>query len=132
MRFTHYFLAACVSAFISCAHAASIKDNAEAAANSVVAKAMLDDFSKTYAIAKICNHRTEAVIQYYTSEYRRVLRNESPGKMKDEDLNYQVGLVSVSAQLFAKQFEGKKFTPQQCANVRTEIDQLIPRGYDQN
>lgn len=130
MRFTQCLCMTCMLFSVSAANAVGSKENADIAAKSTAAISMLNDFSNAFAMAKICNYRTDAVLQYYTSEYRRVLRHEAPGKMEADDINIQVGVLSVSVQMFAKQFENKKLTAKQCADVRVVIDQKIPRGYD--
>ena len=92
---------------------------------------MLEEFANATSLGKACGYREEAVSQYYSKEFARLIRHEAKGPTADQDVDNAVGIALVSAQMFANQrTEGRRFTSEQCAMARKAIDESVPRGYD--
>lgn len=128
----HILLSALVTVSVSTSHADEIsKAHAARAADSAAANALRNEYSRSYALAKLCAYRAESLSQYYAEEYRRALRRNAPGRMAKDDVDVQVGIAIATAFMFAEQFKESKVSAQQCAEMRKAIDQEVPRGYDQ-
>ena len=129
----HILFGALITVFVSASHADEIsKAHATIAAKSAAVNELLNEYSESYALAKLCAYRVESINQYYAEEYRRALRRNAPGRMAKDDVDFQVGIaINVVAFIFDEQFKEKRVSAQQCAEIRKAIDQEVPRGYDQ-
>jgi len=95
------------------------------------AKRLLEEFANATSLGKACGYREEAIGQYYSKEFARLIRQEAKGPTADQDVDREVGIALVSAKIFANQrTEGRHFTSEQCAMARKAIDESVPRGYD--
>jgi hypothetical protein len=101
----------------------------EEASNSPAAQAILKAFSETYAGAKTCAHRPNAVRLLYSDEYRRILFQQARAPITKEETNVVVGIAIVTAHLVADQFKDKQLPTTVCDAIRLEIDTLVPIGY---
>ena len=101
------------------------------AATTPSAKRLLEEFANATSLGKACGYREEAIGQYYSKEFARLIRQEAKGPTADQDVDREVGIALVSVKMFANQrTEGRRFTSEQCAMARKAIDELLPRGYD--
>lgn len=95
------------------------------------AKRLLDDLDTATALGKACRYREEAISQYYAKEFARLIRLEANKPLADGDVDREVGIALVAAQMYADQnTKGRRFTSEQCAMARKAIDEVVPRGYD--
>jgi len=116
---------------LSSTPAIAASDAATFAANSPSAKRLLEEFANATSLGKACTYREEAISQYYSKEFARLIRQEAKGPTADQDVDREVGIALVSAKMFANQrTEGRRFTSEQCAMARKAIDESVPRGYD--
>jgi hypothetical protein len=116
--------------FIS-AHAIAVTDAVVAASETTAAKKFLEEFYNAASIAKACKYREDAIYLYYSTEYARLIRHEAIVPTLDPEVNVEVGIAMATAKTYATQrTEGRKFTAEQCGNVRKAIDERVPRGYD--
>lgn len=101
------------------------------AANTPSEKRLLEEFANAASLGKACGYREEAIGQYYSKEFARLIRKEAKGPTADQDVDREVGIALVSAKMYANQrTEGRRFTSEQCAMARKAIDESVPRGYD--
>lgn len=111
------------------ANAAS--DAAAAAATTPPAKRFQEEFGNATSLGKACGYREEAIGQYYSREFARLIRLEAKGPTADQDVDREVGIALVTAKMYANQrTAGRRFTSEQCAMARKAIDESVPRGYD--
>lgn len=111
------------------ANAAS--DAAAVAAATPAAKRFLEEFGNATSLGKACGYREDAIGQYYSKEFARLIRLEAKGPTADQDVDREVGIALVTAKVYANQrIEGRRFTGEQCAMARKAIDESVPRGYD--
>lgn len=116
---------------LSSTPAIAVSDTATFAANTPSAKRFLEEFANATSLGKACGYREEAIGQYYSKEFARLIRQEAKGPTAEQDVDREVGIALVSAKIFAKQrTEGRRFTSEQCAMARKAIDESVPRGYD--
>lgn len=110
---------------------ANAASDAAAAAATPPAKRFLEEFDNATALGKACRYREEAISQYYAKEFARLIRQEAKGLTADRDVDREVGIALVTAEMYANQrTEGRRFTGEQCAMARKAIDESVPRGYD--
>ncbi len=110
------------------AYAAS---DATVVASTPRAKQFLEDFDTFTALGKACRYREEAIRQYYAREFARLIRFDANRPLADGDVDREVGIALVAAQMYADQnTKGRRFTSEQCAMARKAIDEVVPRGYD--
>ena len=120
-----------ISICLSSTPAMAASDTATFAANSASAKRFLEEFANATSLGKACGYREEAIGQYYSKEFARLIRQEAKGPTADQDVDREVGIALVSVKMFANQrTEGRRFTGEQCAMARKAIDESVPRGYD--
>lgn len=113
------------------APAMAVSDRANVAAATPSAKRFLEEFANATSLGKACGYREEAIGQYYSKEFARLIRQEAKGPTTDQDVDNVVGIALVSAKMFANQrTEGRRFTSEQCAMARKAIDESVPLGYD--
>jgi len=116
---------------LSSTTAIAASDTATFAANTPSAKRFLEEFANATSLGKACGYREEAIGQYYSKEFARLIRQEAKGPTADQDVDREVGIALVSVKMFANQrTEGRRFTSEQCAMARKAIDESVPRGYD--
>lgn len=110
---------------------ANAASDAAAVAITPGAKRLLDDLDTATALGKACRYREEAISQYYAKEFSRLIRLEANKPLADGDVDREVGIALVAAQMYADQnTKGRRFTSEQCAMARKAIDEVVPRGYD--
>ena len=120
-----------IGACLSSAAAMAASDTANFAANTPSAKRLLEEFANATSLGKACGYREEAIGQYYSKEFARLIRQEAKGPTAEQDVDREVGIALVSAKIFANQrTDGRRFTSEQCAMARKAIDESVPRGYD--
>lgn len=113
------------------APAIAASDTTTVAATTPSAKRLLEEFANATSLGKACGYREDAIGQYYSKEFARLIRHEAKGATADQDVDNAVGIALVSAKMFANQrTEGRRFTSEQCAMARKAIDESVPRGYD--
>ena len=106
-------------------------DAAAVAAATPPAKRFLEEFGNATSLGKACGYREDAISQYYSKEFARLIRLEAKGPTADQDVDREVGIALVTAKMYANQrTEGRRFTSEQCAMARKAIDESVPRGYD--
>lgn len=116
---------------LSSAPAMAASDTATFAANTPSAKRLMEDFDDATSLGKACGYREDAISQYYSKEFARLIRLEAKGPTAERDVDREVGIALVTAKIIAKQrTEGRRFTSEQCAMARKAIDESVPRGYD--
>ncbi len=116
---------------LSSAPTMAASDTATFAANTSSAKRFLEEFANATSLGKACSYREEAIGQYYSKEFARLIRQEAKGPTADQEVDREVGIALVSVKMFANQrTEGRRFTSEQCAMARKAIDESVPRGYD--
>lgn len=116
---------------LSSTPATAASDTASFAANTPSAKRLLEEFANATSLGKACGYREEAIGQYFSKEFARLIRQEAKGPTADQNVDREVGIALVSAKMFANQrTEGRRFTSEQCAMARKAIDESVPRGYD--
>lgn len=121
-------LAISVCLFSALANAAS---DAAIVASTPRAKRFLEDFDTFTALGKACRYREEAISQYYAKEFARLIRLDANRPLADGDVDREVGIALVAAQMYADQnTKGRRFTSEQCVMARKAIDEVVPRGYD--
>lgn len=127
-QFVTHSLAISVCLFSALANAAS---DAAIVASTPRAKRFLEDFDTFTALGKACRYREEAISQYYAKEFARLIRLDANRPLADGDVDREVGIALVAAQMYADQnTKGRRFTSEQCAMARKAIDEVVPRGYD--
>lgn len=127
-QFALHGLAISVFLFSAPANAAS---DAAIVASTPRAKQFLEDFDTFTALGKVCRYREEAISQYYAKEFARLIRLDANRPLADGDVDREVGIALVAAQMYADQnTKGRRFTSEQCAMARKAIDEVVPRGYD--
>lgn len=120
-----------IGAYLSSVPAMAASDTANFAANTPSAKRLLEEFANATSLGKACGYREEAIGQYYSKEFARLIRQEANKPTADQDVDREVGIALVTAKIIAKQrTEGRRFTSEQCAMARKAIDESVPRGYD--
>ena len=120
-----------ISVCLSSAPTYAASDAAAVAAATPSAKRFLEEFGNATSLGKACGYREEAIGQYYSKEFARLIRLEAKGPTTDQDVDREVGIALVSVKMFANQrTEGRRFTSEQCAMARKAIDESVPRGYD--
>ncbi len=120
-----------ISVCLSSAPANAASDAATVAAATPSAKRFLEEFSNATSLGKACGYREEAIGQYYSKEFARLIRLEANGPTADQDVDREVGIALVTAKMYANQrTAGRRFTSEQCAMARQAIDESVPRGYD--
>ena len=120
-----------IGACLSSAAAMAASDTANFAANTPSAKRLLEEFANATSLGKACGYREEAISQYYSKEFARLIRLEAKGPTADQDVDREVGIALVTAKIYANQrTDGRRFTSEQCAMARKAIDESVPRGYD--
>lgn len=116
---------------LSSAPANAASDAAAVAAATPPAKRLLEEFGNATSLGKACGYREEAIGQYYSKEFARLIRQEAKSPMADQDVDREVGIALVTAKMYANQrTEGRRFTSDQCAMAHKAIDESVPRGYD--
>lgn len=116
---------------LSSTPAIAASDAAAFAANTPSAKLLLEEFANATSLGKACSYREEAISQYYSKEFARLIRQEAKAPTADQDVDREVGIALVTAKIIAKQrTEGRRLTSEQCAMARKAIDESVPRGYD--
>ncbi len=124
-----YGLTISAGLFSLAAYAAN--DAAAVAAATPPAKRFLEEFGNATSLGKACGYREEAIGQYYSREFARLIRLEAKGPTADQDVDREVGIALVTAKMYANQrTAGRRFTSEQCAMARQAIDESVPRGYD--
>lgn len=127
-QFVTHSLAISVCLFSALANAAS---DAAIVASTPRASRFLEDFDTFTALGKACRYREEAISQYYAKEFARLIRLDANRPLADGDVDREVGIALVAAQMYADQnTKGRRFTSEQCAMARKAIDEVVPRGYD--
>lgn len=107
----------------------AVSDTATFAGNAPSAKQLLEEFANATSLGKACGYREEAIAQYYSKEFARLIRKEAKGPTADQDVDREVGIALVSAKMYANQrTEGRRFTSEQCAMARNAIDESVPRA----
>lgn len=120
-----------ISVCLSSVPANATSDAAAAAAATPSAKRFLEEFGNATSLGKACGYREEAIGQYYSSEFARLIRLEANGPTADQNVDREVGIALVTAKMYASQrTKGRVFTSEQCAMARKAIDESVPRGYD--
>ena len=120
-----------ISVCLSSAPANAATDAAAIAAATPPAKRFLEEFGNATSLGKACGYREEAIGQYYSKEFARLIRQEAKGPTADQDVDREVGIALVTAKMYANQrTAGRRFTSEQCAMARQAIDESVPRGYD--
>lgn len=120
-----------IGACLSSLPVKAVSDTATFAGNAPSAKQLLEEFANATSLGKACGYREEAIAQYYSKEFARLIRKEAKGPTADQDVDREVGIALVSAKMYANQrTEGRRFTSEQCAMARNAIDESVPRGYD--
>ena len=120
-----------ISVCLSSAPANAATDAAAIAAATPPAKRFLEEFGNATSLGKACGYREEAIGQYYSREFARLIRLEAKGPTADQDVDREVGIALVTAKMYANQrTAGRRFTSEQCAMARQAIDESVPRGYD--
>ncbi len=120
-----------IIACLSSAPTYAATDAAAVAAATPSAKRFLEEFGNATSLGKACGYREEAIGQYYSKEFARLIRLEAKGPTADQDVDREVGIALVSAKIYANQrTAGRRFTSEQCAMARQAIDESVPRGYD--
>ena len=116
---------------LSSTPAIAASDAATIAANTPSAKRLMEEFANATSLGKACSYREEAISQYYSKEFARLIRLEAEGPTAERDVDREVGIALVAAKIVAKQrTDGRRFTSEQCAMARKAIDESVPRGYD--
>ena len=120
-----------IIAYLSSAPTYAATDAAAVAAATPSAKRFLEEFGNATSLGKACGYREEAIGQYYSKEFARLIRIEAKGPTADHDVDREVGIALVTAKIYANQrTAGRRFTSEQCAMARQAIDESVPRGYD--
>lgn len=120
-----------ISFCLSAVPANAASDAAAVAAATPPAKRFLEEFGNATSLGKACGYREEAIGQYYSKEFARLIRLEAKGPTADQDVDREVGIALVMVKMYANQrTEGRRFTSEQCAMARKAIDESVPRGYD--
>lgn len=106
-------------------------DAATIAAATPPAKRLLEELANATALGKACGYREDAIGQYYSKEFARLIRLEAKGPTADQDVDREVGVALATARIYANQrTEGRSLTKEQCGMARKAIDESVPRGYD--
>lgn len=120
-----------MGACLSSLPAKAASDTATFAANTPSAKRLMEEFANATSLGKACGYREDAIGQYYSKEFARLIRLEAEGPTAERDVDREVGIALVAAKIIAKQrTDGRRFTSEQCAMARKAIDESVPRGYD--
>ena len=120
-----------ISVCLSSAPTYAASDAAAIAAATPSAKRFLEEFGNATSLGKACGYREEAIGQYYSKEFARLIRIEAKGPTADQDVDREVGIALVTAKIYANQrTAGRRFTSEQCAMARQAIDESVPQGYD--
>lgn len=120
-----------ISVCLSSAPTYAASDAAAIAAATPSAKRFLEEFGNATSLGKACSYREEAIGQYYSKEFARLIRIEAKGPTADHDVDREVCIALVTAKIYANQrTAGRRFTSEQCAMARQAIDESVPRGYD--
>lgn len=120
-----------ISICLASAPSNAATDAAAAAVATPPAQRFLEEFGNATSLGKACGYREEAIRQYYSKEFARLIRLEAKGPTADQDVDREVGIALVTAKMYANQrTEGRRFTSEQRAMARKAIDESVPRGYD--
>lgn len=121
-----------IGIYLSSVQANAGSDAATVATATPAAKRLLEEFGNATSLGKACGYREEAIGQYYSKEFARLIRLEAKSPTVGQDVDREVGIALVTAKVYAYQLtEGRRFTGEQCAMARKAIDEAVPRGYDE-